>query len=241
MRRAKCRSTPTFSGSSQIRWLAFSFVSDGTGESTLGLRERKKLRTRATLIDAAVALCGRHGFDNTTVDQIAAIADVSPRTFSRYFPTKEAIALALVDEVLDQTAVELARQPAQLNHFEALLGAYVAMAHAAKRASAGELSAERVLCIVRIILSSATLRQATVEFRGNAIDTELARRMAVGPSDRRVKLASATWGAVIMTALADLAPADQDWSGVGIDDLIAQLQATFAEFSGLTTGLPRPV
>ncbi|ULE35365.1 TetR family transcriptional regulator [Mycobacterium sp. IDR2000157661] len=216
-------------------------MSDGAGEPTLGLRERKKLRTRATLIDAAVELCDRQGFDNTTVDQIAAIADVSPRTFSRYFPTKDAIALALVDEVLDQTAVELARQPADLNHFEALLRAYVAMAEAAKHASAGELSAERVMCIVRIILSSAALRQASVEFRANAIDTALGRRMGVSLDDRRLKLASATWGAVIMTALTDFAPADQDWSRVGIDDLIAQLQSTFAEFSGLMTGLPLPV
>ena len=57
------------------------------GEAVLGLRERKKLRTRATLIDAAV-VCNRQGFERTTVDQIAAIADVSPRTFSRISPRK---------------------------------------------------------------------------------------------------------------------------------------------------------
>ena len=71
----------------------------------MGLRERKKQRTRATLIDAAVDLCDRQGFDRTTVDQIAAIADVSPRTFSRYFATKDAIALALIDEVLEKTGL----------------------------------------------------------------------------------------------------------------------------------------
>ncbi len=70
------------------------------GEPALGLRERKKQRTRATLIDAAVELCERQGYEHTTVDQIAAIADVSPRTFSRYFATKDAIALALIDEAI---------------------------------------------------------------------------------------------------------------------------------------------
>jgi AcrR family transcriptional regulator len=79
-------------------------VADVRGEPVLGLRERKKRRTRATLIDAAVGLCDSQGFDDTTVDQIAAIADVSPRTFSRYFSTKDAIELALMNEVLDKVA-----------------------------------------------------------------------------------------------------------------------------------------
>ena len=177
------------------------FVADLKGEAALGLRERKKQRTRATLIDAAVDLCDRQGFDRTTVDQIAAIADVSPRTFSRYFATKDAIALALIDEVLDRTAVELARQPRELNHFEALLKAYVAMANAAKVAPAGELSAERVMCIVRIILSSPALRQAALEYRANAVDVELAKRMGASVDDRGPKLVSAVGGSVLMTAL----------------------------------------
>ncbi|HEX2212125.1 MAG TPA: TetR family transcriptional regulator, partial [Mycobacterium sp.] len=135
-------------------------MSDGRGAPTLGLRERKKQRTRAMLIDAAVDLCLRQGFDRTTVDQIAAVADVSPRTFSRYFATKDAIALALIDEVLDRVAVELLRQPPEMNHFEAILRAHIAMVEAAKRGSPGELTVERVMCIVRIVFSSAALRQA---------------------------------------------------------------------------------
>jgi AcrR family transcriptional regulator len=208
------------------------FVAEVRGEPALGLRERKKQRTRATLLDAAVELCERQGFERTTVDQIAAIADVSPRTFSRYFPTKDAIALALVDDAIDLAAVELSRQPTDISHFEALRRSYVVMYNATKSAPPSALSADRLMCIVRIIMTSPTLRQAALEYRPHAVNIELAKRLGVDVQSRRLRLVSAMWGSIIMTALADLTDSGVDWAQIGVDDVIARLEATFAEFMG---------
>jgi AcrR family transcriptional regulator len=210
-------------------------------EPALGLRERKKQRTRATLIDAAVELCDRQGFERTTVDQIAAIADVSPRTFSRYFATKDAIALALIDDAIELAAVELASQPRDLNHFEALRRSYVAMYTATKAAPPGGLSAERMMCTVRIIMTSPTLRQSALEYRPHAVNIELAKRMGVDIGHRRLKLLAAMWGAIIMTALADLTEDGVDWANIGIDDIVARLEETFTEFTDEIEDLRQPV
>jgi len=211
------------------------------GEPTLGLRERKKRRTRATLIDAAVGLCERQGFDGTTVDQIAAIAEVSPRTFSRYFATKDAIALALIDEVLENAASELARQPLNLNHMEALRRSYVAMVRNTQLESTGALSAERLLQILRIVMSSAALRQAVVEYRASAVDIVLAQRMNTTVEDRRIKLLAAVWGALLMTAMRELTTAASDATRIGVDDVVAAFENTYADFAGEIAGLGQPV
>ncbi|MGZ6779494.1 MAG: TetR family transcriptional regulator [Mycobacterium sp.] len=212
---------------------------DSGNSVALGLRERKKRRTRATLIDAAIELCERQGFEQTTVEQIAAIADVSPRTFSRYFATKEAVCLALVDDAVDVAAVELAGLPDDMNHLEALYRASVTMYRNTKTARTGELTAPRLLCTLRIIMSSPTLRQATMEFRPHAVNVELARRMDVDLSDRGLQLVAAVWASIIMTALADLGM-DTGWQGVDIDDAVERINTTFAQFTGLIDGVRQP-
>ena len=85
------------------------------------LRERKKLRTRAAIQDVALRLFRTQGYAETTVEQIAEAAEVSPSTFFRYFPTKEDVALY---DALDPLMIEAFRsQPAALSPLAAMRAA----------------------------------------------------------------------------------------------------------------------
>jgi len=87
----------------------------------IGLRERKKIKTRLAIQEHALRLFREHGYEKTTVEQIAEAAEVSPSTFFRYFPTKEDVVLF---DVLDPMLIEsFRRQPASLSPIAALRAA----------------------------------------------------------------------------------------------------------------------
>ena len=78
----------------------------------VGLRERKKAQTRAEIQRHALRLFRDHGYAATTMEQIAAAADVSPSTLYRYFPTKEDLILS--DDYDPMMAAAFRAQPRDL-------------------------------------------------------------------------------------------------------------------------------
>jgi AcrR family transcriptional regulator len=72
------------------------------------LRERKKLATRRALRRVAIDLVAERGFAHVTVEDIAEAADVSPRTFFNYFPTKEAAVFGTDPDRLDRIRAGIA-------------------------------------------------------------------------------------------------------------------------------------
>jgi len=209
----------------------------------VGLRERKKQQTRATLIDAAVGLCLKQGYERTTVEQIAAIAEVSPRTFSRYFATKDAVVMTLIEDVAHAVAAELTRIPLSVPILDAMHRAHVTVLRAAARGELPGLTAERIVLMLRIINSTPVLKAAATEYRPIATVRALADRMGTEVADRKVWMVMSVWTAIIVTACGDLVADDlvagEDGLPVGADLMASRIDGMYDEFlvlAGQLTG-----
>src|SRR3954463_12489964 len=92
-----------------------------------GLRERHAARTRDAIVSAALELFEERGIQATTVDEISARAEIAPRTFFRYFPTKEAVLFAKAADDRARIGAALDARPAAEHPFVSLttvLGAF---------------------------------------------------------------------------------------------------------------------
>src|SRR5258708_29866104 len=94
----------------------------GVTKQTPGLRDRKKIQTRLSIRREAMRLIEDNGYANTTVEQIADAAEVSPSTFFRYFPSKEMVLMA---NDLDLVTIEaLGQQPRDMPSLKAFRRAF---------------------------------------------------------------------------------------------------------------------
>lgn len=85
-----------------------------------GLRELKKRRTREALLRVALDLFTTRGYEETTVDEIVEVVDVSQRTFFRYFASKEEAAFSIQAVVESHFLAELRQRPSRETPFEAM-------------------------------------------------------------------------------------------------------------------------
>src|SRR3954447_23495465 len=89
-------------------------------EPGVGLRERKKHRTRREISDVATRLFERHGFERVTLAQIADAADVSVKTIFNYFGSKEELFFDREDEMLETVVRAVRDRPAGVTPTQAL-------------------------------------------------------------------------------------------------------------------------
>ena len=94
----------------------------GVPGQDLGLRDRKKIKTRDTIRREAMRLIDENGYASTTVEQIAEAAEVSPSTFFRYFPSKEQVLMA--DDLERVTVEALEKQPRDVPSLQAFRRAW---------------------------------------------------------------------------------------------------------------------
>jgi AcrR family transcriptional regulator len=191
----------------------------------VGLRERKKARTRAAIQEQALRLFNEQGYGATTVEQIAAAAEISPSTFFRYFPTKEDVVLYdAFDPVLLQAFLA---QPAELSPIQALR---TAMHAVFARMPAEELEVQRERDAM--IRSVPELRARMLdEFGRNVkvIAEAVAERVGRRPDDLAVRVfAGAVIGVGIVTWFGEEAHQS-------VPDYLALLDAALAQ---LEAGLP---
>jgi AcrR family transcriptional regulator len=84
------------------------------------IHERKRRAARDELIDVALDLFVENGYEETTVDDIAAAAGISRRTFFRYFATKDEVVLGKYDDLADRFVEALAARPDDEPEWESL-------------------------------------------------------------------------------------------------------------------------
>jgi len=89
--------------------------------TTTSLRAQHAMRTRLRIAEEAIDLFIEKGFDATTVDEIAERADVSPRTYFRYFPTKEAVLFHDLEDRLGAMIDRIGKRPADEPPAETLI------------------------------------------------------------------------------------------------------------------------
>ncbi len=202
--------------------------------ASCSLRERKKLATRRALRRVALRLVADRGFAHVTVEDIAAAADVSPRTFFNYFPSKEAALFGADPDRLAALRERLSRPVPGESALMALRAALVAEARA-RTAELGELGGDPAAWLRRMKAAHIdphlrAAQAAHLAAMDRALAEALAERLNTDPDrDPYPGLLAAAATGVMRAALAFWA---NSGGAVPVD------QITDAAFQALADGLP---
>ena len=188
----------------------------------VGLRERKKARTRAEIQRQALRLFRERGYEETTVGRIAEAAEVSESTFFRYFPTKEDV--VLWDELDPLVFEAFKKQPPEMGPIRALR-------ESIRDVLSGTSAAEKadLLGRLEVLMSVPPLRAMLLDgLRGpmGLLARAMAERAGRRPDDPAVRaLAGAVMG-IGLSAMFAVADPEADVVSL-IDEGLAYLEAGF--------------
>jgi AcrR family transcriptional regulator len=165
----------------------------GVGELTH--RERKKQRTRELIVERAMALFDERGFEHVTIAEIAAAADIAPRTFFSYFPSKEDVVFHDFDVIFAGIKARIDERADDETTMDALRAFVVdVFAHADHQDPAEQ-------CRRRVISASPALQQNDRERVGrieHVIADGLARDLGVAPGTLRARVVAAAAAAGLL-------------------------------------------
>jgi AcrR family transcriptional regulator len=196
--------------------------------ATAGLRERKREKTRDALVQSALRQFAKHGFDQVTVEEIAAKCDVSPRTFFRYFASKEEVLFAESDGHRVQLLEALDAQDAVVSPFDAL--------ESAMRMTLAAYAEQRDVLRVRhrIVMSTESLRTRAAE-RQQRWESDIVDHLRA--SGRGKRLSDLDLRLVVAVTLTAMRVAIEAWIATGCaGDLEPLVDAVFA---GVRDGFSR--
>ena len=178
-----------------------------TARAKSGLREMTRRAVRAQIAETAMTLFAANGFEQTTVDQIAAEVGMSGRSVFRYFPTKEDMVVGHMDEIGEGLAEALAARPLDEDSWTALRHAI--QPHLDELTAAADTN----IAMARMLDATPALRPSLLNKRARWAESllpDITRRLR-GPTRTRELRARA----IVSSALACLNVAVDEWARTG--------------------------